>query len=206
MEEAHRKYLETMKADRLARKLASVALILESNHRIPPEAMAVVVDLCAQDKPRPSPSPRKLRRPRIALATDAGYIQHLKNPNLVTRIIRRLLLVEMHETAQPFVCFELGGGGFYKFIVPLFGISTAPRIFSLVMSHCVRFLRDDSTFAHATGRGAIQMAQLIIQILKWFGWLIHPTKCVDTTEAFQTFVTLGTQVNLAAQTFSVTDR
>ena len=121
--------------------------------------------------------------------------------------------VEMHETAQPYLGFEWGGV-FYKFVVLPFGISTAPRIFSMVMGHCVRFLRykganliawlDDLIFAHATGRGAVQMAQLMIRILKNFGWLIHPTKCVGTSEAIQTFVALGTQIDLAAQTYSVT--
>ena len=121
--------------------------------------------------------------------------------------------VEMHESAQPYLGFEWGGT-FYKFIVLPFGISTAPRIFSMVMGHCVRFLRykgasliswlDDLIFAHATGRGAVQMAQLIIRILENFGWLIHPTKCVGTSAAIQTFVALGTQINLAAQTYSVT--
>jgi len=120
--------------------------------------------------------------------------------------------VEMHETAHPFLGFEWGGI-FYKFIVLPFGISTAPRIFSLVMGHCVRFLRykgvslisflDDLIFAHATGRGAIQSAQLTIRILRQFGWLIHPTKCVGTTEATQSFIALGTLVNLAARTYAV---
>ena len=84
----------------------------------------------------------------------------------------------------------------------------------MVMGHCVRFLRykganliawlDDLIFAHATGRGAVQMEQHMIRMLKNFWWLIHPTKCVGTSEAIQTFVAQGTQIDLAAQTYSVT--
>jgi len=82
------------------------------------------------------------------------------------------------------------------------------------MGHCVWFLRykgvslisllDDLIFARATGRGAIQMAQLMIRIMRQFGWLVHPTKCVGTSEALQSFIALGTTVNLASQTYSVT--
>jgi hypothetical protein len=40
-------------------------------------------------------------------------------------------------------------------------------------------------------------------MLQRFGWLIHPTKCVGTTTAIQSFQALGTLADLAAQTFSV---
>jgi hypothetical protein len=72
--------------------------------------------------------------------------------------------IHMHEDSTPFLGFEWEGS-YYFFTVLTFRLSTAPRIFTLVMSHYVRFLRsvgvellsyrdlDDLIFAHATPRG-----------------------------------------------------
>ena len=73
--------------------------------------------------------------------------------------------IHMHESSIPFLGFEWEGS-YYAYTVLPFGLSTAPWIFTLVMSHCVRFLRstgveliaylDDLIFAHATPREALQ--------------------------------------------------
>lgn len=122
--------------------------------------------------------------------------------------------VEMHPDSRPFLGFEWGGEYFHFSVLP-FGLSTAPWLFTKVFSHCARFLRspglslgilsylDDVIFAAATARGALSAAQMIINVLRRFGWLIHPTKCVGTSHAVQVFQALGTIVNLATQTFSV---
>jgi hypothetical protein len=79
--------------------------------------------------------------------------------------------------------------------------------------HSVRFLwsqgndpmgsLDDLIFTSGSARGAIESAQQMISILSELGWLIHPTKCVGTSEAAQTFTALGTLADLATQTYAV---
>jgi hypothetical protein len=118
----------------------------------------------------------------------------------------------MHPDSVPYLGFEWAGV-FYAFVVLPFGLSTAPRMFTLVMATCVRFLRhrgirllaylDDLIFAHCHARGALSAAQQTIAILGRFGWLVHPTKCTGTHVATQTFTALGVWVNLASQTFSI---
>ena len=48
--------------------------------------------------------------------------------------------VEMHKDSTPFLGFEWAGG-FYRFTVLPFGLSTAPWLFTKLIGHCVRFLR-----------------------------------------------------------------
>jgi len=62
---------------------------------------------------------------------------------------------------------------------------------------------DDMAFGACTAREALNTAQTLIRVLQRYGWLVHPTKCVGTTEAVQVFQALGTVVDLALQTFSV---
>ena len=91
----------------------------------------------------------------------------------------------MHEDSTRFLGFEWEGQH-YVFAVLPFGLSTAPWVFTTVMSNCVRFLRlkgvrlmvflDDLIFANPTAREALGAAQLMLHILPRFGWLIHPTK------------------------------
>ena len=79
-------------------------------------------------------------------------------------------------------------GSFYRFEVLPFGLSTAPFLFTTVMGHSVRFLRyvgvdliaylDDLIFAHPTARGAVSAANRLVGVLRDFGWVVHPTKCV----------------------------
>ena len=120
--------------------------------------------------------------------------------------------LEMAPETTEFLGFEWLGT-FYCFEVLPFGLSSAPWLFTTVMSHCSRFLRsvgtdlisylDDLIFASGSAHGALTSAQRMIAVLGEFGWLIHPTKCVGTTEPAQLFVALGTLVDLATHTYSV---
>jgi len=122
--------------------------------------------------------------------------------------------VEMHKDSTPFLCFEWAGG-FYRFTVLPFGLSTAPWLFTELIGHCVRFLRspgmslgllsylDDVAFGAPTAREALNAAQTLIRVLRRYGWLVYPIKCVGTTSAVQAFRALGTVVDLATETFSV---
>jgi hypothetical protein len=121
--------------------------------------------------------------------------------------------LDMAPEAFPYLGFEWDGS-FYCFEVLPFGLSSAPWLFTTVMGHCVRFLRfegndligflDDLIFASGSARTAVESAQRMLRILRAFGWLIHPTKCVGTSTAESAFVALGTLVDLAAQTYAVT--
>jgi hypothetical protein len=81
------------------------------------------------------------------------------------------------------------------------------------MSHSTRFIRytggdviaflDDCIFGGTTAHGTVTSAQRMLCILCKFGWLIHPTKCVGTSSALQTFVALGTLVDVVAHTYAV---
>jgi hypothetical protein len=109
--------------------------------------------------------------------------------------------IHMHENSTTFLGFEREGS-YYFFTVLRFWLSTASRIFTLVMSHCVLFLQsvgvellsyrdlDYLIFAHATPRKA--------HILP-----VHPTKCTGVSEELSSFRALGTLVNLATQTYHV---
>ena len=120
--------------------------------------------------------------------------------------------IPMHPASTQYLGFEWEGQ-FYQFLVLPFGLSTAPRIFTTVMGHSVRFLRhvgvllisflDELIFAHPTARETLSAAQMMIHILPRFGWLLHPTKCQGVTSALHCFIALGSAVCLASQTFSV---
>jgi hypothetical protein len=120
--------------------------------------------------------------------------------------------LEMAPDATKFLGFEWMGT-FYCFEVLPFGLSSAPWLFTTVMSHCSRFLRsvgtdlisylDDLIFASDSAHGALTSAQRMLAVLGEFGWLIHPTKCVGTTAPAQLFVALGTLVDLVTHTYSV---
>jgi hypothetical protein len=81
------------------------------------------------------------------------------------------------------------------------------------MSHSIRFIRymggdviaflDDCIFGGTTAHWTVTSAQHMLGILREFGWLIHPTKCVGTSSALQTFVALGTLVDLVGHTYAV---
>ena len=118
----------------------------------------------------------------------------------------------MAEFAFPYLEFEWEGV-FYCFEVLPFGLSSVSWLFTTVMGHRVKFLHfqghdlmeylDDIIFAAGSARGVMDTAQQAISILRELGWLIHPTKCVGTTEAAQIFTALGTLVDLASQLYAV---
>ena len=120
--------------------------------------------------------------------------------------------VDMAPESTPYLGFEWEGV-FYCFDVLPFGLSSAPWLFTTVMSHTTRFVRasgvellqylDDLIFAHKTAHGSVSCARRLIASLRQFGWLIHPTKCVGVSEAAQSFTALGTLVNLATHLYSV---
>ena len=82
---------------------------------------------------------------------------------------------------------------------PLFApvLTPGPRSLGIV-----QYL-DDVIFGAASARESLASAQILINVLRRFGWLIHPTKCVGTSVAVQAFQALGTWVDLLTQTFSV---
>jgi hypothetical protein len=121
----------------------------------------------------------------------------------------------MAPEASPYFGFEWDST-FYCFDVLPFGLYKAQWLFITVMGHLVRFLLfqgnnlmgylDNLIIASGSARGAIESAQQMIHILsdsEFAGWLIHPTKCVGTSEAANTFTALGTFVDLSTQTYAV---
>jgi hypothetical protein len=120
--------------------------------------------------------------------------------------------IEMAESAYPFRCFEWQG--VYCFEVLPFCLLSAPWLFTTIMSHLhsIRLIRytdgdaiafhNDCIFSGATAYGTVTSAQRMLNVLREFGWLIHPTKYVGTTSALQTFVALGTLVDLVAHTYA----
>ena len=120
--------------------------------------------------------------------------------------------VDMAPESSPYLGFEWEGV-FYCFDVLPFGLSSAPWLFTTVMSHTTRFLRasgvellqylDDLIFAHESAHGSVSCARRLVATLQQFGWLVHPTKCVGVSEATQSFTALGTLVDLATQMYSV---
>jgi len=62
---------------------------------------------------------------------------------------------------------------------------------------------DDSVFAAPSAPEALAAGNMLVRVLRRFGWLVHPTKCVGVTAAVRSFIALGTLVDLSLQTFSV---
>jgi hypothetical protein len=118
----------------------------------------------------------------------------------------------MAESAHPFLAFEWQGV-IYCFKVLPFGLSLAQWLFTTIMSHSIHFIRytggdviaflNDCIFGGPMAHWTVTSAQRMLGVLHEFGWLIHPTKCVGTTSALQTFVILGTLVDLMAHTYAV---
>ena len=61
-------------------------------------------------------------------------------------------------------------------------------------------------FGAASSRASLSSAHTLIAVLRRFGWLVHPTKCVGVSEAAQAFQALGVWVDLLTQTYSVPQR
>lgn len=82
---------------------------------------------------------------------------------------------------------------------PWYAPVLTPGLRSLGIVHYL----DDVIFGATTARESLASAQTLIHVLRRFGWLIHPTKCVGTSVAVQAFQALGTWVDLLTQTYSV---
>ena len=122
--------------------------------------------------------------------------------------------IDMHESAQPFLGFEWAGEYFCYTVLP-FGLSTAPRIFTMVLKTPVTLLRsmgcklmaylDDLPFGHQTAAESLGHGRLIVSTLREFGWVIQAAKCVGLTSPLRRFEVLGTLVDLESKTFRVPD-
>jgi hypothetical protein len=62
---------------------------------------------------------------------------------------------------------------------------------------------DDVIFGAESARASLSSAHTLIAVLRRFGWLVHPTKCIGTSVAVQAFQALGVWVDLLTQTYSV---
>ena len=60
---------------------------------------------------------------------------------------------------------------------------------------------DDVIFGAASARESLASAQILINALRRFGWLVHPTKCVGTSVAVQAFQALGAWVDPLTQSY-----
>jgi hypothetical protein len=65
---------------------------------------------------------------------------------------------------------------------------------------------DDLILTSCSARGAAESTQLMISILSELGRLIHPTNCVGTSEAAQTFTAPRTLADLAIPDVRSTSR
>ena len=120
--------------------------------------------------------------------------------------------IDMHESAQAYLGFEWEGR-FYCYTVLPFGLSTAPRIFTMVMKTPVAYLRflgckfivylDDLPFGNKTISLTSQQAKLMVDTLRKFGWIIQLSKCVGVDAPVQTFESLGYVINLDSKMFLV---
>jgi hypothetical protein len=121
--------------------------------------------------------------------------------------------VDMDPSTFEFLGFEWEGQ-FYHFIVLPFGLSCAPRIFTLIMQTTVAYLRwkgcrlmafiDDLPFAQFSLAASMRQAGIMLHELEAFGWLVNPDKCVGLHSAVQIFKSLGTQVDLLQQKYFMT--
>mmetsp|Transcript_74836 Transcript_74836/g.200622 ORF Transcript_74836/g.200622 Transcript_74836/m.200622 type:complete len:681 (+) Transcript_74836:204-2246(+) len=123
--------------------------------------------------------------------------------------------VDMHDSTWQFLGFEWDGR-FYHFTVLPFGLSCAPRIFTVIMKTTVAYLRwqgvrvmaylDDLIFGARSKIDALRDAHRMLRTLQDFGWLVNADKCVGLETAVQAFVALGTLVDLHRRKFLMTDR
>jgi hypothetical protein len=63
---------------------------------------------------------------------------------------------------------------------------------------------DDLPFAQTSLAASMHQARMMLHELEAFGWLINTDKCVGLHKAVQTFKSLGTQVDLVLQHYSMT--
>jgi ribonuclease HI len=103
-----------------------------------------------------------------------------------TDISNAYLQVPVDPEATPFLCFNYDGQTWTYTAMP-FGLSTAPRTFTLLMRACIKAIRekwevtataylDDLLFLHAD-RDYLEKATVeIVCFLEWLGWEINREK------------------------------
>jgi len=122
--------------------------------------------------------------------------------------------VDMHESAWPYLGFEWAGRFFCYKVLP-FGLSTAPRIFTMVMKTPLALLRsqgcnviaylDDLPFGDKSAEGSMRQGSLIVSTLRDFGWIIQTAKCVGIDRPLRRFEVLGSLIDLVRKEFRVPD-
>jgi hypothetical protein len=89
---------------------------------------------------------------------------------------------------RKFLAFQFEGN-YYAYKGVPFGVSTAPRIFSAIMHHCTKLVRqiwgvrciqylDDWILLHRQRTNLKMLAQEIVQFLQKMGWLVNQEKSV----------------------------
>ena len=78
---------------------------------------------------------------------------------------------------------------------PRFAPVLTPGPGSLAIVQCL----DNVVFGAASAHESLASAQILINVLRRFGWLIHPTKCVGTSVVVQAFQALGTWGGIAGE-------
>jgi hypothetical protein len=102
----------------------------------------------------------------------------------------------------------------YLFCVLPFGLTSSPRIFTLVMRSIVRLWRskaykvlpfmDDFPNGEITHATALSQATGMLEDLEYYGFLVHKHKCVGVDDPLQQFRALGHIIDLEKQIFRTT--
>ena len=101
--------------------------------------------------------------------------------------------------AAPYLCFS-NNGQIYAYVAMPFGISTAPRTFTMLMRLCIEAIRqrwqvtalhylDDLLFLHPDPTWLFEATQQIMRFLTWLGGVLNSEKSEPVPK--QTFVYLG---------------
>jgi ribonuclease HI len=114
-------------------------------------------------------------------------------------ISKAYLHIHVQEQDQPFLCFSHDNETFCYTSMP-FGLSTAPRTFTLLMRKCIQAIRqrwevtalhylDDLLFLHNDPAYLRKATEEIDRFLSWLGWITNNEK--SEPEPKQVFVFLG---------------
>jgi hypothetical protein len=119
--------------------------------------------------------------------------------------------VSVSDELQPYLCFQYGSQ-LYQYVAMPFGICSAPRIFSKIMSHAVKEIREkwnipvvqflvDLLFLNADPDLLRVQAGKIVTFLQNLGWTINMKK--SRLEPAQRFVFLGFEWDTRTMTVKV---
>ena len=122
--------------------------------------------------------------------------------------------IDMHESAWPYLGFEWAGRFFCYKVLP-FWLSTALRIFTMVIKTLMALLRsrgcnvmaylDDLPFGAKSAVESMRHGQMIVSTLRELGWIIQTAKCVGIETPLQQFEVLGSVVDLVRRQYRVPD-